>query len=226
MERGLATNSIDLVVTSPPYKDCDGYTETLMVGFLAECYRVLKPGHLLFLNFGHLAEDKFRPFRVCQLAMAVGFQLNETITWVKNHYKPIQGQRRLNNLTEFIFLMHKDKMPAIDRLSIGVPYADKSNIGRFADADLKCGGNVWHIPYTTIQRSAQKLHNDRFPVELPRRCIKLANLPPGSTVLEPFAGSGTTLLAAAELGFHGIGYEKNTDMYVRATQRLGITKKG
>ena len=139
--------SVDLTVTSPPYKDCDGYSEDLIRGLAIRLWLCHKPNTLCFVNFGHLAEAKSRPFKVCDIFECNGWVLGETFTWVKNHYKPIQGSRRLNNLSEFIFLLHKGKMPSINRLAIGVPYNDKSNVGRFAEQDLKCGGNVWPIKY-------------------------------------------------------------------------------
>lgn len=213
----------DICITSPPYKNCDGYSLALMHDFCRQVYRILKPNSLFFLNFGHLAEDKFRPFKVCEAAMAQGFKLNETVTWVKNHYKPIQGTRRLNNLSEFIFILYKDTMPKLDRLAIGIPYADKSNAKRFAGGnDLKCRGNVWYIPYENIHSSEQKLHNDRFPLELPITCLKLSGLKKGM-VLEPFAGSGTTLLAAKQLGLNSIGCEKDPNHYSTALKRLELT---
>jgi site-specific DNA-methyltransferase (adenine-specific) len=206
--RTMPNEGIDLVVTSPPYKDSDGYTEELMRDVFTETFRVQKDNTLLFLNFGHLAEDKFRPFRVCQILMEIGYSLNETIVWVKNHYKPIQGSRRLNNLTEFIFLMYKGKMPKLDRLAVGSPYEDKSNVGRYSDKDLKCSGNVFKINYPTIQKSAQRLHPYQFPVELPLRCIKLAGLTHG-IVLDPFAGSGTVGKACEITENAFIGIELN-----------------
>ena len=156
--------------------------------------------------------------------MTLGFKLNETITWVKNHYSPIQGNKRLNNLTEFIFILHKGDMPALDRLSIGVPYADKSNIGRYSDKDLKCGGNVWYIDYDTIQDKSEKTHKDRFPKELPTRCIKLSNLKKDSVILDPFCGSATTGVAAKELGMQFIGIERNKNYINKATKLLGYEK--
>ena len=210
---------VDVCVTSPPYKDSDGYTEELMTNVFTRVYRLLRDDGLFFLNFGHLVEDKFRPFRVCQLAMDRGFHLVETITWVKNHYSPIQGHKRLNNLTEFVFLMAKNPkyVRPLDRLSIGVPYADKSNVKRFAGGvDLKCAGNVWYIPYDTIQSKDEKHHNDRFPLDLPMRCLKLSGvtqLPierrPAILVFDPFSGSGTTCRAAKTLNCDFIGIEKN-----------------
>lgn len=218
--RTIPDSSVDICITSPPYKDEDGYNPVLLSAIFNQCYRVLKNKSLFFLNFGHLAEDKFRPFNVCSYALNRGFYLNETIIWVKNHYRPIQGKTRLNNLSEFIFLLHKGTMPDLDRLAIGVPYVDKSNAKRFAGGrDLKCRGNVWYIPYETINSKDEKLHNDRFPLELPLTCLKLSGLKQG-TVLDPFAGSGTTCLAAKQLGFNYIGIEKNPINHAVAIKRL------
>lgn len=212
---------ISMVCTSPPYKDSDGYSEDLIINVFREVYRVQKDDTLLFLNFGHLAEDKFRPFRVCQLLMGLGYSLNDTIIWVKNHFKPITGGKRLNNLTEFIFILYKGNMPEIDRLAVGVPYVDKSNALRFNNGqDLRCAGNVWYIDYETIQHSEEKLHNDRFPVELPEKCIKLSGIGDGSIVLDPFSGSGTTGVAAKRLGKGFLGIEIDKDHCKMARKRI------
>jgi len=216
----LEPASVDVCITSPPYKDCDGYTGDLILDVFTDVYEIQKDNTLLFFNFGHLAEDKFRPFEAVRILMSIGYQLNDTIVWVKNHYKPIQGERRLNNLTEFIFVLYKGKMPKLNRLALGVPYKDKTNAKRFAGGrDLKCGGNVWYINYETITSSDEKLHNDRFPVELPERCIKLCGYPV-NVVLDPFFGSGTTGLAAMNLGKNYIGIERNKQTHQVAFDRL------
>lgn len=217
----IPSEKIDLSITSPPYKDEDGYTQELMTTFLAQTYRVLKKNSLFFLNFGHLAEDKLRPFLVLQMAVAAGFQLNDTFIWSKNHFKPIQGEKRVNNLTEFIFLLYKEKMPALDRLSIGVPYKDISNAKRFnGGLNLRCRGNVWEIPYQTINKRSEKLHHDRFPLGLPTFCIKLSKIPTGAVVLDPFMGSGTTAFAAKSLGKSYIGFDINPANIVTCEERL------
>lgn len=209
----IPSDSIDLVICSPPYKTEDGWTEELMRDAFREVFRVLRPNTLFFLNFGHLAKDKFRPFRTCQLAMDMGFKLNDTIVWRKNHYKPIQGTKRLNNLSEFIFLLYKGEMPPLNRLAIGVPYADISNAKRFAGGrNLKCRGNIWDIDYPTITSSEEKPRPDMFPPELPETCIKLCGYPV-NVVLDPFCGSGTTVLKAKELGKGFIGIEKNPNTF-------------
>jgi site-specific DNA-methyltransferase (adenine-specific) len=222
--KSLPSNSVDVVVSSPPYKDSDGFDESLIIDVFREVYRLQRDDTFLFLNFGALAEDKFRPFRTCQLLMGLGYQLNDTITWVKNHFRPIQGNTRLNNLTEFIFVLYKGNLPAMNRLAVGVPYADKSNVKRFnRGLDLRCGGNIWHIDYETVQTKEQKLHNDRFPIELPLRCIKLCGYDV-NTVLDPFSGSGTTCVAAKQLGKDFIGIEKCPEHHEVAKARLKLVK--
>lgn len=205
----LEDNSTDLIITSPPYKNSDGFTYEFIEIIFKQLYRLQKPNTLFFLNFGHLAEDKMRPFLVCQKAIDCGYALNDTIVWVKNHYKPIQGRRRVNNLTEFIFILYKGKMPLLNRLNIGIPYKDKSNANRFNKGNnLKCAGNVWNINYKTINSRDEKPHPDRFPIELPSRCIKLCGYDV-NVVLDPFSGSFTTCQAAKKLNKDYIGIELN-----------------
>lgn len=216
----IPDESIDLVITSPPYKTIDGFSYALMADAFQQLYRVQKPNTLFFLNFGHLAEDKLRPFAVCELAVAQGYKLNDTIVWVKNHYKPIQGNKRLNNLTEFIFMLYKGRMPLLNRLALGVPYKDKTNAKRFAGGrDLKCGGNVWHINYETITSSSEKSHHDRFPLELPERCIKLCGYDV-KIVIDPFCGSATTGIAAQNMGKDFMGIEYSETHYKTAMGRM------
>jgi site-specific DNA-methyltransferase (adenine-specific) len=216
--------NVDLVVTSPPYKDEDNFTHSLIENFGRKSYAALKPNSLLFMNFGHLANFKERPFESAMILKNIGFEWVDTITWVKNHYRPLQGNKRLNNLTEFIFMMAKGT-PDIDRLSIGVPYADKSNIKRWKGTegkDLKCGGNVWNIPYETVTDKSQKLHNDRFPIGLPINCIKLSGIEVGSLVVDPFSGSGTTALACSQTGMNFWGTEINKTNYNISKIRLNL----
>lgn len=213
-------NYFSAIVVSPPYKDSDGYSEGLIRDSFNEGFRTLKDDSLCFVNFGHLAEDKFRPFRVCQILMEIGFKLNETIVWEKNQYRPLQGKKRLNNVSEFIFMLYKGEMPDLDRMSIGIPHKDPSNIKRFGNP-LKCSSNVWHFGYETIQKSSDKLHPDRFALELPLRCLKLSGLKNG-LVLDPFCGSGTTGVAANQLNLDFVGIEKNPVHYETSCRRLNI----
>jgi site-specific DNA-methyltransferase (adenine-specific) len=222
----LDDHSIDVIVTSPPYnigklyhtdsaryddrQDYSDYLEFLSRVF-SECYRVLSSKGVFFLNIGDSARDQGKSEDVVRCAVKVGFRRLQTIIWVKSvfgkgHYSPSGGDRRLNNVWEFIFVLVKKKDYQINPKAIGIPYADKSNIGRYSDVDLRDAGDVWFIPYAkTTGIKVKKGHDAPFPVELPLRCLKLvAN---ARTVLDPFLGTGSTLRAAKELDLAGFGYE-------------------
>ena len=93
------------------------------------------------------------------------------------HFKPIKSPRFLNDCHEYIFHFTQDGNVEIDRLALGVPYQDKSNISRRGHTrgrDLRCRGNTWFIPYETIQsRERERPHPATFPVQLAEWCIKL-----------------------------------------------------
>jgi len=86
--------------------------------------------------------------------------------------------------------------------------------------DLRCAGNVWYIPYETIQRREQKYHKDRFPVELPFRCIKLSGIKKGSVVVDPFGGGMTVGAACCELGMGFMGFEIDKDVFEIGKERM------
>ena len=225
----LESSSIDVIVTSPPYnrgkiyssdenemeyddeKDLPQYLEFLTRVWI-ECFRVLKPTGTFFLNIGDSAEDQGKSEKVAQTAVSVGFIRLQTIVWVKSllgrgHYTPTGGNRRLNNIWENIFVFVKDRRKyRYEPKAVGIPYADKSNIGRYSDSDLRDSGNAWLMTYSeTTGATLKKGHDAPFPLELPLKCLKLAG---AETVLDPFLGSGTTLAASKLLGIRGYGYEK------------------
>ena len=119
------------------------------------------------------------------------FVLQNTIHWIKSitiedrngdlkshgHFKPINSKRFLNDCHEYIFHFAKCRQIEIDRLALGVPYQDKSNIARWSHtrgSDLRCRGNTWFIPYETIQsREKERPHPATFPVQLAQWCVKL-----------------------------------------------------
>ena len=91
----------------------------------------------------------------------------------------------------------------LDRLALGVPYQDKSNIARWSHtggSDLRCRGNTWFIPYETIQsRAKERPHPATFPVQLAEWCIKLHGISRTETMLDPFLGIGNSAVAAQAL---------------------------
>jgi site-specific DNA-methyltransferase (adenine-specific) len=120
-----------------------------------------------------------------------------------------------------LHLTKTGKVP-LDKLAIGVPFADKTNIARRGHAaDKRDRGSTWFINYDTVQSKAEKFdHPAGFPVELPEWCIKLHGVQPNLVVLDPFLGAGTTLVATQQLGCHGIGIEIDPQYVETARKRL------
>ena len=238
--KGLPKDSVDLVITSPPYNIGVAYKtyqdrrpRDAYLKWLAEIgkqlHRVMRDGASFFLNIGSTNSDPWLPQDV-SAELRDTFTLQNHIVWVKSisigndtvgHFKPITSHRYLNHNHEAIFHYTKTGSVPVDRVAIGVPFKDKSNIARWGHkADRRCAGNVWFLPYETVKSRAQKFdHPAGFPVSLPERCIRLHGQT-GATVLDPFLGAGTTLVAAQRLGCKGIGIEINS-LYVKtAVERL------
>ena len=225
----LEDESIDVVITSPPYNRGKTYSsdigethddkmeETEYISFLtaiwSECYRVARKSAVFFLNIGDSAGDQGISEKVAKSAENASWKRIQDIIWVKSflgkgHYTPSGGNRRLNNLWEHIFLFAKNtKEYMIDPKAIGIPYTDKSNIGRYSDTDLRDPGNVWLIPYMkTTGATIKKGHEAPFPIGLPYKCIKM--VPNVKTVLDPFGGTCSTLAACLKLEVKGYAYDK------------------
>jgi site-specific DNA-methyltransferase (adenine-specific) len=237
----MDNESVDVIVTSPPYNIGVSYRSyddnrptvnyiTWLRAIGHELRRVLKPAGSFFLNVGNTSVNQWLTFDAA-FAFKEDFTIQNSISWVKSlsigedtvgHFKPINSPRFLNNNHETIFHLTRFGDVPIDRLAIGVPFKDKSNIARRGHAqDRRCAGNVWFIPYTTVQSRAEKFdHPAGFPVELPDRCIRLHGGKPDLVVLDPFAGTGTTLVAAERLGCRGIGIEIDPTYCATAVSRL------
>ena len=76
-----------------------------------------------------------------------------TVWFRARHFKPLPGKRLLHGCYEYIFHFTKTGQVPLDRLAIGVPYQDKSNVTRWngAGQDLRCRGNTWFMLYRTIR---------------------------------------------------------------------------
>ena len=229
--RQLPSRSIDVIVTSPPYNlgiRYNEYDDTMSRhdylewtnAWVAEAARVLRPDGSLFLNVGAKPTDPWTALDVAQ-AVRSHLQLQNIIHWIKSiyidkaslavgHYKPINSDRFLNDCHEFIFHFAPNGSTVVDRLALGVPYQDHSNVGRWrAAADgVRCRGNTWFIPYETIQRrDRDRPHPATFPSQLPEQCLRLHGLKKIETVMDPFTGIGSTAVACARLGVGFVGCE-------------------
>ena len=141
------------------------------------------------------------------------------------HFKPISSKRFLNDCHEYVFHFTIDGKIDIDRLALGVPYQDKSNISRWSHtrgSDLRCRGNTWFIPYETIQsRTKERPHPATFPIQLAEWCIKLHGAARVQTMLDPFLGIGNSAVAAQRCGVKKfIGFEIDEDYLAEVKRRV------
>ena len=247
--RELAAESIDVVVTSPPYnlgikygKYDDTSERDEFLRWTVECCRevkrVLKGNGSFFLNVGAAPKNPMFPHEVV-LALRDTFVLQNTFHWIKSitvetrdgqtisagHFKPINSQRFVTDCHEYVFHLTKNGDAPLDRLAIGVEYADKSNIARWGHTggrDKRCRGNNWFVPYETIlSRDKERPHPATFPVKLAEMCIRVHGRNAELSVLDPFLGIGTAAMAAAACGVKEfIGIEIDEQYLAVAKQRI------
>ena len=205
--------------------------------------RVLRRDGSLFLNVGAKPSDPWTALDVAQAARG-HLRLQNIIHWVKSiaidraatgaaaglardlavgHYKPINSDRFLNDCQEFVFHFTPEGATTLDRLALGVPYQDASNIARWRGgaAGVRCRGNTWFIPYETIQhRDRDRPHPASFPSKLPEQCVRLHGLSRARLVMDPFLGLGSTAVACARLGVDVIGSDVDQSYLDLAVERV------
>ena len=125
-----------------------------------------------------------------------------------------------------VFHLTKSGDVPLERLAVGVPYADKSNIARWnhtRGSDQRCRGNNWFVPYQTIKsRANQRPHPATFPVQLAQWCIKIHGKNSELSVLDPFLGIGNAALAAHQCGVKQfVGIEIDEEYLGVARWRIG-----
>ena len=193
-----------------------------------------------FLNIGNKPKDQWIAWDVAYI-LRKHFVLQNVIHWIKSiaiaksdvgnypnvagdiavgHFKPIVSDRFLSDCHEYIFHFTKQGECMLDKLAVGIPYQDKTNIGRWkaAKEDKRDRGNTWFIPYETIQSKSERPHPATFPVKVPEMCIKLHGN--ARIVVDPFAGIGSTAVAATRLGISFIGFDIDREYLDTAIARL------
>lgn len=252
----LPSESVDLVVTSPPYNLGIKYSsykdDQKREAYLAWCVqwaeeikRVLKPNGSFFLNIGATPSNPLLPFEITDAFTHDNlFILQNSIHWIKaismemedgevvskGHFKPINSARFLNDCHEHVFHFTKKGDTRLDRLAIGVPYTDKTNIARWGHTrgrDKRCAGNTWFIPYETIRsRAAERPHPATFPAELAERCILLHGVKDDTVMLDPFLGIGNAAVAAQNCGVPKfVGFDIDEQYLSVASERTGARIK-
>ncbi|HOV99373.1 MAG TPA: DNA methyltransferase [Bacteroidota bacterium] len=239
----LSDSSIHLIITSPPYWQLKDYGSKEQIGYhdsyenyinnlnlvWNECYRVLHPGCRLCINIGdqfarsvYYGRYKVIPIReeIIKFCETVGFDYMGAIIWQKvttshttgggvqmgSYPYPRNGILKLDY--EFILIFKKlGDAPK--------PTKEQKELSKMTAEEW----NTFFAGHWNFAGTRQDNHFAMFPEELPRRLIKMFSFV-GDTVLDPFTGSGTTNLAAKNLGRNSIGYEINPEFIPIIKQKL------
>jgi DNA modification methylase len=232
----MPAESVDLVVTSPPYDDLRTYGghSWHFPQCAKELARVLKPGGVIVWVVADKTvngSETGKSMRQALHFMDLGLRLHDTMIW--NKYLPGLYGKRYTFAWEYMFVLSKGEPKAWNPIMRRNVTGGKRGGGRRgADGhqlDRRCntteGGesieeNVWRIPVGGgITSDDGSRHPAAFPDDLAKKhVVSWSN--PGDVVLDPFAGSGTTLKAAKELGRRFIGIETNPEYVDTCHQRL------
>jgi len=239
--KGISDNSIDLVVTSPPYDNIRTYNDTLVWGvhvwkpIIKDLYRITKDGCVVVWVVADATingSETGTSFKQALYFKEVGFNLHDTMIYLKPGFTAVGTLcSRYASVFEFMFVFSKGRIATFN------PIKDRKNIHsgtkihgtiRSANGTMKpmsstgrvCQGhgirfNIWQYTPETMH----KCHPAVFPMQLAvDHIISWSNN--GDIVLDPFAGSGTTCLAAKILGRKFIGIEINQDYVDITNERL------
>ena len=212
----IPKSSVDLMITSPPYNvdihynlhnDTLSYEDYLEFtkDWLTKCYDLAKDDGRLCLNIP-LDKNKGGQQSVCaditSLAKQIGWQYHSTIIWNEGNISRRTAWGSWMSASapyviapvEVIVILYKNQWKKEEK--------KENDITRQEFMDWTNG--VW--TFSGQSKKGAGGHPAAFPVELPRRCIKLFSFV-GDTVLDPFMGSGSTLIASYEYNRKGIGVE-------------------
>jgi DNA modification methylase len=245
----VADDSVALVVTSPPYFAGKQYEEELdregvpgsyleylqlLREVFAECKRVLEPGGRIAVNVANLGRKPYRSLAADVMTILqddLRLLPRGEIIWQKGEGASgscAWGSFRsptnpvLRDVTERVIVASKGRFGRAkspkERREAGLPYQSTIRADDFMALTL----DVWDIPPESATRVQ---HPAPFPVELPQRLIELYTFA-GDLVLDPFLGSGSTVLAARRTGRVGLGYDLDPAYVERARARLAEDDEG
>lgn len=239
----VADNSVALVVTSPPYFAGKQYEEELerdgvpssyleylqmLTEVFAECVRTLEPGGRIAVNVANLGRKPYRSLSADVIRILehdLGLLLRGELVWQKGEGASgscAWGSWRspanpvLRDLTERVIVASKGRFDRArnlkQRTAEGLPHQPTLLPEDFLSLTL----DVWSIPPESARRVG---HPAPFPVELPEQLIRLYTYA-DDLILDPFMGSGSTLVAAARLDRRFVGYDLDPDYVDIARNRV------
>lgn len=222
----LADNCVHLMVTSPPYNASKEYDENLnleeyldlLYRVWRETFRVLAPGGRACVNVANLGRKPYIPLHgfILEQMQEIGYRMRGEIIWNKGaSASPSTAWGSWRSATNPVLRDVHEYILVFSKASFSRPANGRtSTISR--DEFLEWTKSVWSFAPVSAKKVG---HPAPFPEELPHRLIQLYTFQ-GDLVLDPFAGSGTTCLAAAKDGRNFVGYDIHPEYIAMAQGRL------
>jgi len=246
--KNVSDESVHLVITSPPYWQLKDYGNEVQIGYndsyeeyinnlnlvWNECHRILHKGCRLCINIGdqfarsvYYGRYKVIPIRteIIKFCESVCFDYMGAIIWQKVTTTNTTGGATVMGS----FPVPRNGILKIDYefILIFKKYGTAPKVSKEIKEQSKMTKEEWNQYFTghwNFPGEKQDKHLAMFPEELPRRLIKMFSFVE-DTVLDPFLGSGTTTLAAKNLGRNSIGYEINKDFLPVVKDKIGMNQR-
>ncbi|MCL4548258.1 MAG: site-specific DNA-methyltransferase [Bacteroidetes bacterium] len=245
----LGSESVHLIITSPPYWQLKDYGHTKQIGFddsyedyinnlnlvWMECERVLHKGCRLCINIGdqfarsvYYGRYKVIPIRteIIRFCETIGFDYMGAIIWQKVTTSNTTGGAAVMGSYPYprngIIKIDYEFILIFKKLGDSPkPTAEQKKFSTLSNDEWnQYFSGHWNFPGERQNGG----HIAMFPVELPYRLIRMFSFP-GEYVLDPFYGSGTTTLASMQLGRNSVGYEINKKFTPFIEKRLGLDQE-
>jgi len=243
----LKDESVQLIITSPPYWQLKDYGTGDQIGFndsyedyinnlslvWKECYRVLQQGCRLCINIGdqfarsvYYGRYKIIPIReeIIKFCETIGFDYMGAIIWQKVTTCNTTGGATI--MGSFPYprngIIKLDYEFILIFKKLGIPPKVDRQIKEQSKLTLE-EWNEYFYGHWNFSGERQDKHLAMFPEELPRRLIKMFSFV-GDTVLDPFLGSGTTCLSAKKLNRNTVGYEINENFLPIIKEKLNLNE--
>jgi DNA modification methylase len=235
----IKNNSIDLIITSPPYWNLKDYGNKNQIGDSSyqeyldrmqavwnECFRVARDGAVMIININSRRhQKKFYPIAFDIANNMENWNLWDHVIWYipnalpqPNHYI----ERLLDNKYEscLVFIKGDSESYTFNKQRVPQKYLTADPRAGKKNPKGRCIGNILRIPaYRPPNIKEQGYHVAAYPEELAAFFIETYSNPKDK-VLDPFLGSGTTLKVSRVMGRKGFGYEINSDFSTLIKKRI------
>ncbi len=234
--KSLDDESVDLVVSSPPYnigkeyearRALDLYLEE-QAAILHECVRALRPSGSVFWQIGSFSDrGTLIPLdvRFFPILESLGLYPRNRIIWARSHGLHARNKFSARHETVLWFTKSDDYKFDLDRIRVPQKYPDKKSYRGDSKGTLsgnpngKNPGDIWLFRNVKHNHEEQTIHPAQFPEDLIAR-IMLATTEPGDVVLDPYMGAGTVAVVARDHGRHFLGAELDPKYHEVAMRRL------